>query len=102
VFHFGRIGLALDNFFDYETGSFEIALDRWRREEIEIHGDGAAPQCVGLQSFVADVKGEQQQSIRLENARHLAKDLGQSLPGKIDDGIEGGNAGQRRIGKRNA
>jgi hypothetical protein len=27
VFHFRRVGLALDDFFDYETGSFEIALD---------------------------------------------------------------------------
>ena len=49
VFHFRRVGFALDDFFDHETGSFEIALDRMRRKEIEIHGDGAAPQCVGLQ-----------------------------------------------------
>jgi len=58
VFHFRCVGFALDDLFDRKTGSFEIALYRVRREEIEIHGDGAAPQCDRLQRFVADVKGQ--------------------------------------------
>ena len=80
MFHFRCVGFALDDLFDRKTGSFEIALDRVRREEIEVHGDGVAPQCFRLHCFVADVKAEQQKAVGLENARHLAKDLGQRFP----------------------
>ena len=99
MFHLRRIWFALDDLFHRESGSLQISLNRFRREEVKVHEDWPIPLLVSVQGFVADVKREQQQTIRLQNACDLSKCLRHRPRGEIHDGIEGGNAGQEASGQ---
>jgi hypothetical protein len=76
---------------------FELAPDvRWLQQE-KFHRDRVSPAFPLSDRFIADVKCEQEQAARLQNAAHLAKNHGQRGLRHIHDGVERGDAGECRI-----
>ena len=83
-----RIGMALEYFFDHETGAFEVTGHLFGLEEQEVDAHRNSKEFIQVQRPFAQVKREEQHASRPERALDFAQHTGHFFAREMEDGVE--------------
>jgi hypothetical protein len=92
------IGLSFDHLLNLESSGAEAVCNVARTEKEEVNGDSLTPPFIQMNGLVADVEGQQQQTVRSKNSPKLVQRPHQVAARNVDDGIKGCDACPRCVG----